>query len=113
MQVRLKAVDAAQLTAAAVTYYTAPASIGASQVIHWVVCNTDTVARTVTIHVIPSGGSATATNKVLDAKQLQPNQSYNVKELIGKALEAGDFIQALASAATAISMQGSVTEITY
>lgn len=104
----------AQLTAAAATYYTAPANTKC-RITKLVFCNTTATARTVTVHVIRSGGAAAASNKVWDAVVVPPTGSgYNMKECFeaeGLVLEAGDFLQMLADSATAVTAEGAGVEI--
>lgn len=91
-----------QLTAAAVTQYTVPAAT-TSELKKAVITNTDTVERTVTIHLIPSGGTAGATNRIFDAYAV-PAKATVFLDLSGVYMGAGDFIQALASAAAFVNL---------
>ena len=100
------------LTGSAATLYTAPASVKASIIKDMSVCNTDSVPRTFTIHLIPSGGTASVTNMLIDARQLAAGETQTVFEALGKTLLAGGFVQALASTTSVINIQGSVAEVT-
>ena len=106
--------DPAQLTAAAATYYSAPTNQKAV-LGRITACNTTATARTVTAHVIKSGGAAAASNKVLDAITIPPTGTgYNTRvlhELAGLVLEAGDFLQMLSDGATAVTVEGAGQEI--
>lgn len=104
-------VSGSQITASLATYYTVGASTRA-QIQAMTVTNTNASARTVSIHLVPSGGTADATNIVLSAKSLAQNESYKVIEAIGQWLEAGGFISAVASAATSIDLVASGIETT-
>ena len=100
MTVQLKALVAGTvLTNAAVTYYTAPSGV-AARINNATVTNFDTVVRTVTVSI---GANATATQVIL-VKALQPNETYNCPELVGKTVPSGVVIQALASANTAVNL---------
>ena len=61
-----------------------------------VICNPTAVAKTFTVYVIPSGGTAGATNTYISARTIAPGESYTCPELVGRGLNAGGFIQALA-----------------
>lgn len=94
------------LTAAAAAIYTSPAAT-TTVVKRAVFLNTDTTTRTITVHVVRSGGSATTGNKVINAFALYPNQAYVAVELTNLVLEAGDAIYALASSASVVNSIGS------
>ena len=83
-----------QLTAAAVTYYTAPtgkiATIKSASV-----TNTTAGVVALTLYRVPSGGGASAANTIISARNVPVNETYNCPELINKVLAAGDTIQAL------------------
>ena len=99
-------IPGSQLTAAAVVYYTAPVNT-ASTISAMSVTNTTGVARTVTVHLVPSGGAAGVTNSVCSARIVSPNETFNVFGAIGQTLAAGGTIQALADAATALTLVAS------
>lgn len=106
-----KLFNPALLTASAATYYTSPANTR-TLVKKLTFTNTDTVARTVTVYVIPSGGSASATNTLISARALAAGETYECFEAEGHVLSTGDFIQALASTTSVVSIQGSGVEMT-
>ena len=81
--------------------YACPAN-SAVIVRHAVFTNHTAGAVTLTVHVVPSGGSAAAANKVLDAYSISAHTAYTSPELSGCVLTAGDSIHTLASAATSI-----------
>ena len=96
-------VPTAQLTAAAVTYATAPAStdyeIGAATA-----TNVTGTTRTVTVYLVASAGTAGSTNIVVQTRTVPANQSVQLWEIIGQKMPAGATLQALASAASAINL---------
>ncbi len=67
---------------------------------------------TISIHLVPSGGAADATNKNVVTKALQPNEDYSFTTLAGHTLNSGDFISTIASAASAIVIRVTGTEQT-
>lgn len=99
-------VDGAQLTAAAAVYYTAPANslttISAASV-----TNTTATARTVTVYLVPTGGTAGAGNVVCSGRVVAPGETFNVSGAIGQTLAAGGTLQALSDAATALTLVAS------
>lgn len=100
-----------QLTTSAATYYTAPALTQC--VIRKISCtNTTGGAVTVTLYLITSGGSASASNTIASAKSLAAGETWSSPDVEGHVLEAGGFIQALASANTSITILGSGIELT-
>lgn len=86
------------------TLYTAPSTVNpqagntvTSRVIFvdaWF-CNTDDVAHTLTIHIVPSGGSASAANAVFYGATIKANQSLHYSGM-RTLIPAGGTIQALA-----------------
>lgn len=103
-------VSGSQLTTSAATYYTA--TNVRAQIQAMTLTNTSGGAVTATVHLVPSGGSASASNCILSAKSLAAGESYKVIEAIGQTLESGGTIQALASSATSITLVASGIEQT-
>jgi hypothetical protein len=58
------------------------------------VCNTTAGVVALTVYRVPSGGSATAGNTLISARNIAVGETYNCPELINKALEAGDKLYA-------------------
>lgn len=67
--------------------------------------NTSATARYITLHIIPSGGSATSANQVVTTLVIPAAGAAptSVPALVGQILAAGTTIQALAEAATCIT----------
>lgn len=95
-----------QLTNADVTQYTSPQNTFTT-VTRCVFNNTDTVAVTLTVNVVRSGGSVGATNQVISALALSAGQAYVSPELAGLILGPGDFISAKAGTGSEINAMGS------
>jgi len=55
------------------------------------------------VYRVASGGAAGAANTIIKDKRLTPGQSYVAPEVANMVLNSGDSIQALASAATAVT----------
>ena len=66
------------------------------------VTNTDSVARSFSVNLVQSGGSAGNANLVIDTKFLQPDETYLCPELVGHVLNIGGFISTIASAAAEV-----------
>lgn len=95
-------VDGAQIANSATTYYTATnvrARIDACAL-----TNTTAGAVTATLHIVPSGGTATASNCVLSAQSIPAGGTFTPPGVIGQWIERGGTLQALASAATSITL---------
>lgn len=105
-----KLFDPTFLTGSAATYYTVPGSTR-TIIKKLTLTNTDSVTRTVTIYLVPSGGSAAASNVILSAQGITAGETYEVFVAEGQTLAAGDTIQALASTTSVVNMQASGVEI--
>lgn len=99
-------VSPVQLTTAAATYYTVPANT-ITTISAATLTNTTGGAVTATVHLVPSGGSATAANMILSARTIAAGESYNISSAIGQSLPTGATIQALAGANTSITFVAS------
>lgn len=73
--------------------------------------NSDSVSRTLTVKLVPNGGSAGASN-VMVVKALQAGETYTFPEIVGHTLEAGGLISELASAASVIVRRVTGREVT-
>lgn len=105
-----KMVPGSALTASAATYYTVAAGVQQAVVKEVEFCNTDTVARTVTMYIIPSGGSAAVANEVYAGVTLQAGETKTFSR--STVMLVGGFIQALASSASVVSFNISGVEYT-
>ena len=75
---------------------------------------TNTSANNVTFscNLVTSGGSAGASNLIIDARTLVPDECYTCPELVGQALDVGGFISTIAGAASSLTIRASGREIT-
>ena len=76
------------------------------------VTNTSAGNVTFSANLVTSGGSPGASNLIIDARSIAPDETYTCPELVGQALEAGGFISTIASAATSLTIRASGREIT-
>jgi hypothetical protein len=89
--------------AAQTTQYTSPT--GTTTLIDGLqVANTTAVAATIQVNVVPSGGTAGATNLLQPTTTIAPNSKVTL--LAGTWLNAGDFISTLPSAASTLVIHG-------
>jgi hypothetical protein len=82
-----------QLTGTAATYYTVPAN---TRAVLKAASLTNTTAGAVacTVYLVPSGGSAGASNAIISAKSVAANETYSCPELVNQVLESGYTVQA-------------------
>ena len=75
---------------------------------------TNTSANNVTFscNLVTFAGSAGASNLIIDARSLVPDETYTCPELVGQALESGGFISTIAGAASSLTIRASGREIT-
>ncbi len=104
-------VNGVGLTDAAVTYYTVPANRrGVINKATFV--NDHTIVVTVTINLIPSGGSAGYANRLIKTQAIPAGETWTCSSMTNHELEAGGFISMLASVTTKIGCRISGYEVT-
>lgn len=96
---------------AATTLYTCPSNTKV-RIVAATATNDTTTAKYFTVYRVPSGGSAGDDNLVINQKTLSSRESYTCPELVGHIIEAGDTIEALAEAASQITIHLSGVAIT-
>jgi hypothetical protein len=103
-------IDGVQIAASNTTYYTA--TNVRARIDKATVCNTTAGAVTFSFFIVPFGGSSGVTNQVIDTKSVGVDETYTCPEVVGHWLEPGDFIVAVASAATSLTLMASGIEVT-
>jgi len=95
------------LTTSAANIY---ASSGNSVVVTVYLCNTDTVARTVNMYLVPAAGTAGAANQIIKNLNLAASDTYimNTERLV---LANGEMLQANANANAVITATVSYTGV--
>jgi len=93
------------------TEYTTPGST-TTIIDKMTVTNTDSSARTLTVYLVPSGQSASATYIIVKAQSVSAGQCYDLTELKNHILSTGDFIVVGASVAAVMVIRASGREIT-
>lgn len=101
-------VPGVQLTASNATYYTA--TNVRALLDKFTVLNTSASAATLSMWFVHAGGSASDATQVIKAKSIAANTTDTLAEVSGHILEAGGFVVAVASAATALSLRVSGRE---
>ena len=76
------------------------------------VTNTSGSTATISVHLVSSGGSAGASNLIVDSRSIAVDETYTFPEIVGQTLESGGFISTIASAASALTIRASGREIT-
>lgn len=76
------------------------------------VTNTSASNVTMSVNLVTSGGTAGASNLIVDTRAIAPDECYTCPELVGQALEPGGFISTIASASGALTIRFSGREIT-
>jgi hypothetical protein len=97
------------LTNALATYYTVPGSTTAT-IRAITLCNTDSAARTVKLHLVASGGSASDANTIFD--DISINAGETIIDDSVRAMNTGDFIRAVASVTNVVALRVDGAEIT-
>lgn len=103
----------AQLTASAAVYYTVPVNV--KTIIKKLTFTnpvSSAAARLVTVYLVPSGGSVSDTTTITSQKVVAIGQTWECFEAENHIIESQDTIQALADAATDVTIMGSGLEIT-
>lgn len=99
-----KVLVAAQCTIAGNnTVYTVPA-LSAVKLASGVLCNTTGSPVTVSVSVVPNGGSVAVTNRVIDSYSLAAHDSIPMPEIAGALLDAGVVISVNTSTANAVNV---------
>lgn len=63
------------------------------------------------INLVASGDTAADDNLILDARTIQPQETYSCPEVIGHTLEAGGFISTICDTASALTIRASGRKI--
>ncbi len=91
------------LGAALATLYTVPPNATKAELREIRLCNTDTLPRTVTLHMVPAGGVAGGSNKALSALPLAAGETKTLPFVT--VMLPGDSIQASADAGSLVTIQ--------
>lgn len=98
-----------EMEAAQTTQYTA---VNCTTIIDkFTATNTSASNAVISVNLVSSGGSAGATNLIVDARAIAPDETYTFPELVGQVLASGGFISTTGTA-TALTIRSSGREIT-
>jgi hypothetical protein len=61
--------------------------------------------------LVTTGGTAGASNLIIDTRTIVPDETYTCPELVGQTLDVGGFISTIAGAATSLTIRASGREI--
>ena len=75
------------------------------------VTNTSGANVLFSVNLVTALGVAGTDNLILNQRAIAPKETYNCVELIGQALNPGDFISTIAGTAAALTMRASGREI--
>lgn len=103
-------VEGVQISNSATTYYTS--TNVQTRIDKCTVCNTTAGALTFSIYKVASAGSAGATNTLISTRSINAGETYTCPEVVGHWLNSGDFLAAIASAATSLTLQASGIQVT-
>ena len=93
------------------TEYTAPA--GTKAIFDkFTATNTDAAPQTISVHLVPSGGTAGAANQITALRSIAAGASIDLPEIKNQVLEAGDFVSAIGSVPSKIVIRASGREVT-
>lgn len=98
----LEIVPTVQLGTTAAAIYTSPAGVW-TQIAKLSCLNTDSVTRTVSFYLVPSGGAAITATLLVSAKAISAGESWNDPTMYGHVLNPGDAIWASASVAAVVN----------
>jgi hypothetical protein len=99
-----------QMAAAQTIQYTAPASTRAA-IDTFTATNTSGTTATISVYLMAVSESATDSNLIVDAHEIEPGETYNFPELIGHYLETGGMISTIGTG-SALTIRCSGREIT-
>lgn len=92
-----------QPAAAGTTAYTASAGT-TGQIFAATACNPTGTDRTLDVHIVPDGASATAANQVYDALSVPQNSQQGLSLLINHVIPSGGSIRLVSSADASITV---------
>ena len=90
-------VTAQYVPAVQTSLYTSPAGTW-TRIDKLTVVNVSAGAQTVSINLVPSGGSASAANLSTQTRAIQPGETWNSPNEYGQVLNPGDALSVIASA---------------
>lgn len=105
----LPLIEPVQVAAADTIYYTAQVP---TRIDKMTVTNPTATPRWITVNWVPSAGASSASNTMVFQRFVNAGESWDIAPMIGHTLAVGDTIHATASAATALVLSASGTQVT-
>ena len=103
-------IPAKQVEASQTTQYT---STNCKTIIDkFTVTNTTAANVLFSANLVPSGGSATTGNLIIQTRAVAPQETYPCPELVGQVLESGGFISTLAGTVSALTLSAAGRQVT-
>lgn len=93
------------------TLYTSAAGV-TTRIDKLTVQNGDTISHTISINLVPSGGSAGASNLITNAQVVSAGQTWNSPNEYGQYLNPGDALSVIASIASKLVIAVAGTQVT-
>lgn len=87
------------------TLYTSPASGSGTRIIAFTATNTNGTTDTYDAHIVPSGGAANLTNKIINAKSIAAPAADIPAEVQNHLIPPGGTLQVKVSVATTIAFR--------
>jgi len=103
-------VESAYAASSATTVYTSPAAT-TTIIDKFTATNTDSGAHTITVYLVPSGGTAGGSNTITSAYSIAAGTAVELTELKNHVLATGDFISAFADSASKVIIRASGRQI--
>jgi len=98
-----------EMEAAQTTQYTA---VNCTTIVDkFTATNTSALNAVISVNLVTSGGTAGASNLIVDARAIAPNETYTFPEIVGQVLAPNGFISTTGTA-TALTIRSSGREIT-
>lgn len=98
-----------EMEAAQTTQYTA---VNCTTIVDkFTATNTSASNAVISVNLVSSGGTAGASNLIVDARAIAPNETYTFPEIVGQVLAPSGFISTTGTA-TALTIRSSGREIT-
>lgn len=108
----IKLIDSVQITDVISTLATETTESNGSRIIAFNLTNDDSVNVSYDLHLVKSGDSADATNRLVKSRILTPGESDQPSEVQNQLLGPGDSIQAKASITLKITTRCSAVRFT-
>ncbi len=108
----LKRLYSGQVPAANTTLISAVAANTRVRILKATVVNDTTSAKTITFHLVPTGGAVGDDTLIINAKVIGSKESAPLWELEGQVLQVGDLLSAIAETATQLTVNISGVEVT-